>query len=68
MASLRLNRALEQRVLDLGGTKALYAHTYCTDNEFWAPYHRRSHDALHINCSVTYLLTVYDNVTVNVEA
>ena len=40
------NRALEKRVLELGGKKWLYAHAFYTEDEFWAIHDRRAYDAL----------------------
>ena len=37
---IKLNRDLEHKVRELGGMKWLYAHTYYTEEEFWATYNR----------------------------
>ena len=65
---VQANRALEQKVHELGGKKWLYAHTYYTEDEFWANYDRKSYDALRSKYSATYLPSVYDKVKVDVEA
>jgi FAD/FMN-containing dehydrogenase len=66
--AVRKNRALEQKVHELGGRKWLYAHAYYTEDEFWAHYDRKSYDALRQKYSATYLPSVYEKVKVDVEA
>lgn len=61
------NRALEEKVHQLGGKKWLYAHAYYDEDEFWAHYDRKSYDALRRKYSATYLPSVYDKVKVDVE-
>ncbi|KAL2257855.1 hypothetical protein VTK26DRAFT_9079 [Humicola hyalothermophila] len=65
---VRLNRALEREVARVGGRKWLYAHTYYTEDEFWAHYDRRAYDALRDKYGAGYLPSVYDKVKVDVEA
>ncbi|KAF7559268.1 hypothetical protein G7046_g4877 [Stylonectria norvegica] len=65
---VRLNRALEHKVQELGGKKWLYAHAYYTEEEFWAHYNRGSYDALREKYAATYLPSVYDKVKVDVDA
>ncbi|KAL3957113.1 hypothetical protein ACCO45_007691 [Purpureocillium lilacinum] len=62
------NRALEQKVQELGGKKWLYAHAYYTEEEFWAHYDRASYDALRERYGAGYLPSVYDKVRVDVDA
>lgn len=66
--TVRVNRALENKVHELGGKKWLYAQAYYTEDEFWAHYDRASYDALRAKYSATYLPSVYDKVRVDVEA
>jgi Delta24-sterol reductase len=65
---VRQNRALEQKVQELGGKKWLYAHAYYTEDEFWAHYNRESYDTLRQKYGATYLPSVYDKVKVDVNA
>ncbi|KAI9829189.1 MAG: hypothetical protein M1826_005784 [Phylliscum demangeonii] len=62
------NRAFEQKVRDLHGTKWLYAHAYYTEEEFWAIYGRGEYDLLRAKYHATHLPTLYDKVKVDVEA
>ncbi|TQS33649.1 hypothetical protein Golomagni_05997, partial [Golovinomyces magnicellulatus] len=62
------NRALERKVAELGGKKWLYAHTYYTEDEFWAQYDKASYDALRKKYGAEYLPSVYDKVKVDVDA
>ncbi|KAH7318234.1 FAD binding domain protein [Stachybotrys elegans] len=62
------NRALEHEVRRLRGKKWLYAHTYYTEEEFWAHYDRASYDALRAKYGAGYLPSVYEKVRVDVEA
>jgi delta24-sterol reductase len=43
---IRLNRALEAKVADMGGAKWLYAQTYYTEREFWAIYKKDEYESL----------------------
>ena len=65
---VRQNRALEDKVLELGGKKWLYAHAYYSEEEFWAHYDRKSYDALRAKYSSSYMPSVYDKVKVDVDA
>ena len=66
--TVRLNRALERKLADLGGRKWLYAHAYYTEAEFWANYDRKSYEALRARYHAAHLPSVYDKVCVDVEA
>ena len=59
------NRQLECKVHELRGKKWLYAHTYYTEEEFWAIYERRRYDALREKFHGTYLPNVYDKVKID---
>ncbi|CAL5874241.1 uncharacterized protein PFLUO_LOCUS8529 [Penicillium psychrofluorescens] len=58
------NRRLEQKVQDLRGKKWLYAHTYYTEEEFWAIYNKAEHDSLRNKYAAEYLPSLYDKVRV----
>src|SRR5277367_5361364 len=59
---VNVNRQLEQKVHELRGKKWLYAHTYYTEEEFWAIYEQRLYDALRAKYHLTYLPSVYEKV------
>lgn len=63
-----VNRDLERKLQELGGMKWLYAHTYYTEQEFWNIYDREWYDALRDKYSAVSLPSVYEKVTVDVEA
>ncbi|KAF6810362.1 FAD binding domain-containing protein [Colletotrichum plurivorum] len=62
------NRALEDKLRQLGGMKWLYAHTYYTEDEFWQAYDREWYGKLRTKYGATTLPTVYNKVKVDVEA
>ncbi|CAG9989032.1 unnamed protein product [Clonostachys byssicola] len=55
---------LESTLKALGGRKWLYAHTYYTEDEFWAEYDRPWYRALREKYFATTLPTIYDKVKV----
>ncbi|KAL8761071.1 MAG: hypothetical protein Q9184_002777 [Pyrenodesmia sp. 2 TL-2023] len=57
-----VNRDLEAKLVELGGGKALYAHTYYTEGEFWRIYDKQWYDALREKYGATSLPTIYDKV------
>ncbi|KAK5683696.1 hypothetical protein LTR17_027276 [Elasticomyces elasticus] len=59
------NRVLEARLVQLGGRKVLYSHTYYTEEEFWALYDERWYNALRQKYVATSLPTVYEKVRVD---
>ena len=61
------NRALEDKLVELGGRKWLYAHTYYSEDEFWRVYDRPWYQALREKYYAVTLPTVYDKVKVDVE-
>jgi len=61
------NRRLEQKVLELDGLKALYAHTYYTEEEFWEIYDKRKYNAIRAKFHAEYLPTIYDKAKVDVD-
>ncbi|KAK5626206.1 hypothetical protein RRF57_001921 [Xylaria bambusicola] len=62
---VRVNRALEAKVNELGGMKWLYAHTYYSEPEFWDAFGGRpAYEALREKYRATSLPSVYDKVKV----
>ncbi|KXJ86297.1 hypothetical protein Micbo1qcDRAFT_168629 [Microdochium bolleyi] len=60
-----VNRSIEDKVAELGGTKWFYAHTYYSESEFWQVYGPRAwYDALRTKYKATSLPSVYDKVRV----
>ncbi|KAM3081811.1 hypothetical protein ACMFMG_004282 [Clarireedia jacksonii] len=62
------NRALEHKLMELGGRKWLYAHTYYTQEEFWSEYDCSWYQALREKYLATTLPTIYDKVKVKLRA
>ncbi len=62
---VRQNRAIEQKVQELGGKKTLYAQNYYTEDEFWAAYNRPRYDAVREKYHASWLQSVYDKVIVD---
>lgn len=67
-AFVKVNRELEYKLQELGGTKWLYAHTYYTETEFWNIYDRKWYDALRAKYDATSLPSVWEKVKVKIEA
>ncbi|KAH8903059.1 FAD-binding domain-containing protein [Coniochaeta sp. PMI_546] len=66
---MRANRALEDKVRELGGMKWLYAHTYYPEPEFWSMYGGREwYDRLREKYRATGLPSVWDKVHVDEAA
>ncbi|KAG8163602.1 hypothetical protein KVR01_006899 [Diaporthe batatas] len=64
-AFIAKNRAIEDKVRSLGGTKWLYAHVYQPEDDFWAVYGgRRWYDDLRAKYHASALPSVYDKVHV----
>lgn len=64
-AFIAKNRAMEDKVRSLGGTKWLYAHVYQPEADFWAVYGGRGwYDALRAKYHASALPSVYDKVHV----
>ncbi|MCJ1463304.1 hypothetical protein MMC07_001910 [Pseudocyphellaria aurata] len=66
-AFVQVNRGLEHKLQEFGGTKWLYAHTYYTEAEFWRIYDRKWYDALRAKYDATSLPSVWEKVKVKVE-
>lgn len=62
------NRHLEHKVQELGGKKWLYAHVYCSEEEFWGTYNRNEYDAARAKYHATYLPSIYDKVKVDFKS
>ncbi|KAI2465993.1 FAD-binding domain-containing protein [Annulohypoxylon bovei var. microspora] len=62
---VRLNRAIEQKVHELGGNKTLYAQAYYTEDEFWQSYNRPAYEAVREKYHAAHLPSVYDKVKVD---
>jgi len=57
-----MNRALEEKVKDLGGLKWLYGRVFYTENEWWDLYDKEKYDALREKFHATSLPTIWDKV------
>ncbi|KAG6223671.1 hypothetical protein E4U34_000744 [Claviceps purpurea] len=64
------NRALEDKLVELGGRKWLYAHTYYNQEEFWRVYdqNRGWYEDLRQKYHATTLPTVHDKVRIDIDA
>ncbi len=60
----KLNKDIEAKLMELGGKKWMYAHTYYTEKEFWQIYDKRWYDALRKKYNATNLPTMYEKVVV----
>lgn len=58
------NKAIEHKLMKLGGKKWMYAHTYYTESEFWRIYDKRWYTALRTAYRATTLPTMYEKVVV----
>jgi len=56
------NREIEEKLLELGGMKWLYAQTYYTESEFWSQFDRKWYDDLRAKYHAQGLPNVYDKV------
>jgi len=56
------NRRLEERLGELGGRKWLYAHTYYTQEEFWALYNKEEYEEVRRKYCAESLPSVYSKV------
>ena len=63
-----LNKRLEAKLLELGGTKWLYAHTYYSEDEFWRIYDKKWYDELRERYGATSLPNVWEKVRVDLGA
>ncbi|KAL8885832.1 MAG: hypothetical protein Q9215_006361 [Flavoplaca cf. flavocitrina] len=59
---VEINRGFEEKLRTLSGMKALYAHTFYTEDEFWRVYDREWYDALREKYGAGSLPSVYDKV------
>ena len=65
---VELNKQLEAKLLELGGTKWLYAHTYYSEDEFWRIYDKKWYDELRERYGASGLPNVWEKVRVDLEA
>ncbi|KAI6090319.1 FAD-binding domain-containing protein [Hypoxylon rubiginosum] len=65
---VRLNRAIEHKLHELGGKKTLYAQAYYTEEEFWQTYNRPAYDSVRDKYHASHLPSVYDKVKVDENA
>jgi hypothetical protein len=64
---IKLNRAFETKVTELGGMKCLYAHAYYTEQEFWDIYDEKNYLNLRKKYHAGSLPSVYDKVKVDLQ-
>ncbi|GAB0136117.1 hypothetical protein EsDP_00004431 [Epichloe bromicola] len=64
------NRALEDKLVELGGRKWLYAHTYYDEEQFWRVYdnNRGWYEGLREKYHAATLPTVHEKVRIDVDA
>lgn len=65
---VHLNRAIEQKVHELGGKKTLYAQAYYTEEEFWQSYTKPEYESVRERYHASHLPSVYDKVKVDENA
>jgi delta24-sterol reductase len=58
------NRAIERRVLELGGKKWSYAYSFFTKKEFWSMYDQKAYTNLRKKYHSSNLPTIHDKITV----
>lgn len=61
---IKANRLIESKVLEVGGKKWSYAHSYFTEKEFWSMYDKKYYDAIRKKYHATLLPNIYDKITV----
>ncbi|OAA47984.1 galactose-1-phosphate uridylyltransferase [Cordyceps fumosorosea ARSEF 2679] len=61
------NRQLEAKLVELGGRKWLYAHTYYSEDEFWQVYNQPWYQALRSKYHASTLPSVFDKVRIDVN-
>lgn len=61
---VRINKRIEAKVLELGGKKWSYAHSYFSEKEFWSMYDQKLYKRLRQKYHATTLPTIYDKITV----
>ncbi|GAB7351214.1 hypothetical protein MBLNU459_g1651t1 [Dothideomycetes sp. NU459] len=59
------NRRIEAKTRDLGGLKCLYAHSYYTEDEFWAIYDKGMYDNLRHKYHATLIPSIFEKATTN---
>jgi delta24-sterol reductase len=61
-AYVRMNRSLENKVMELGGLKWLYGRVFHTESEWWDIYDKEEYDALREKFCATSLPSIWDKV------
>lgn len=61
------NRELEAKLVEFGGMKWLYAHTYYTEAEFWTMFDRGWYDGLRRKYHAGFLPSVWDKTKVKLH-
>ena len=64
---VKQNRAIEQKLRELGGLKWMYARAYYTKEEFWQIYNKSHYDALRVKYHASTLPSVYDKIRVDLR-
>lgn len=64
---IQANKDLEQKLLELGGMKWLYAQTYYNEDEFWSQFDKEWYDSLREKYGAKGLPSVYEKVKVDHE-
>jgi delta24-sterol reductase len=59
---IRMNRALEAKVQELGGLKWLYGRVFYTEDEWWTIYDKERYDMLREKYNATSLPNIWDKV------
>ncbi|KAH7132597.1 24-dehydrocholesterol reductase precursor [Dendryphion nanum] len=60
------NRGIEKKLVELGGMKWLYAHTYDSKDEFWSQFDRKWHEDLRTKYRAETFPDVHDKVHVDI--
>lgn len=61
---LSANRMIEKKLMELGGKKWFYAHSYYTEKEFWNIYDKAAYDNLRRKYKATTLPNIFDKISV----
>lgn len=61
---IKTNRLIERKVLEMGGKKWSYAHSYFTEEEFWSMYDKKYYLQVRNKYNASLMPTIYDKITV----
>jgi FAD/FMN-containing dehydrogenase len=61
---IRQNRLIEKKLMELGGKKWFYAHSYYTEKEFWSIYDKNWYDKLRIKYHAGSLPNIFNKTQV----